>query len=269
MFAIISAPPASALTLQARCADSTRRLRSSRVCAEAGHHASPDSIASTPVPRRSMLGLAATLTGFQPTTGRYNTALAEQISAAGDEDGEVLLLPTSAAPDLSLSEKQVLEYNKRIQAQNRVPKEFPLFVREGFNVKILADGYDVSPDGLVTKTFQAGAGEKPSDGQKVIFHYTAYNESGSLIDTSYKQGRPAEMRIGASGMIPGFELSLRLMEVGTKMRVVVPPALGPPTGPSTFFSAKQCEVFDVEVLALKNCQRKQFGMVSNIVCDDV
>lgn len=59
-----------------------------------------------------MLGLAATLTGFQPTTGRYNTALAEQISAAGDEDGEVLLLPTSAAPDLSLSEKQVLSQMK-------------------------------------------------------------------------------------------------------------------------------------------------------------
>jgi hypothetical protein len=28
-------------------------------------------------------------------------------------------------------------------------------------------------------------------------------------------------------------------------------------------------VFDVEVLALKNCSLKQFGMVSNIVCDDV
>ena len=32
------------------------------------------------------------------------------------------------------------------------------------------------------------------------------------------------------------------MRVGTQRRFIVPPALGPPVGPSTFFSAKQCEV---------------------------
>uniref|UniRef100_A0A061R0F0 peptidylprolyl isomerase n=1 Tax=Tetraselmis sp. GSL018 TaxID=582737 RepID=A0A061R0F0_9CHLO len=195
-------------------------------------------------------------------------ALAEQSAQAVDDEGKVELLPKANAAELSLSEKQILEYNKRIQAQNRVPRDFPWFVREGFDVKVLADDFETTPEGLMTRTFQLGAGPRPSDGQKAVFHYTAYNESGSPIDSSYKQGRPAEMRVGASSVIPGFELAIKGMEVGTKMRVIIPPALGPPVGPSTFFSAKQCEVFDVEMLALKNCSRKQFGMVSNIVCED-
>ena len=37
-------------------------------------------------------------------------------------------------------------------------------------------------------------------------------------------------------------------------------------GPSTFFSAKQYEVFDVELLDVKTCVRKGFGMVSTVEC---
>lgn len=50
-------------------------------------------------------------------------------------------------------------------------------------------------------------------------------------------------------MIPGFEEALKSMRAGGRRRVIVPPELGPPVGPSTFFSAKQFEVFDVELLA--------------------
>jgi hypothetical protein len=37
----------------------------------------------------------------------------------------------------------------------------------------------------------------------VVFDYTGYNESGAAIDSSYRQGRPAETRLGIQGLIPG------------------------------------------------------------------
>ena len=49
----------------------------------------------------------------------------------------------------------------------------------------------------------------------------------------------------------GFELGLKSMHVGGKRRMVVPPELGPPTGPSTFFSAKQCEVCGIQGLGFR------------------
>jgi FKBP-type peptidyl-prolyl cis-trans isomerase len=56
------------------------------------------------------------------------------------------------------------------------------------------------------------------------------------------------------------------MKIGGQRRVIVPPALGPPVGPSTFFSAKQIEVFDVELKEVKNCQREGAFMFSRVVC---
>ncbi len=82
----------------------------------------------------------------------------------------------------------------------------------------------------------------PKLGQEVTFQYTGFNESGTVIDTSYRQGVPSKTQLGVGGLIPGFDIALRTMKVGTLRRFIVPPALGPPVGPSTFFSAKQCEV---------------------------
>ena len=69
-----------------------------------------------------------------------------------------------------------------------------------------------------------------------------------------------------TSLTAGFEMGIKDMKVGGQRRIIVPPELGPPTGPSTFFSAKQCEVFDVELQQVKSCQRKQAGMFSTVTC---
>jgi hypothetical protein len=159
-----------------------------------------------------------------------------------DVDGRVFLLNADEAAALTLSERQVLILNERIQKQSRVPKDFPSFIREGFDVKVVAPGYSITPQGIIYKDFTAGSGPLPTEGQEVVFNYAGYNESGTSIDSSYKNGRPAQAQLGISTLIPGFDMGLRTMRAGTTRRFIVPPALGPPVGPSTFFSAKQCEV---------------------------
>ncbi|KAK3003056.1 hypothetical protein RJ639_018017 [Escallonia herrerae] len=72
------------------------------------------------------------------------------------------------------------------------------------------------------------------------------------IDSTYLQGRPAKIRFGTNGLVPGFEEGIGDMRPGGKRRIIIPPELGPPVGPSTFFSAKQFEVFDVELLDVQD-----------------
>lgn len=166
-------------------------------------------------------------------------------------------------------EARLEEENRRIQAINRVPGGFPTFIRDGYNVKIkVSDSYETLPSGLVVFDFIPGNldSPKPQEGQKVIFHYTAYNENGARIDSSYNGGRPLEQVVGIGGMVPGFEEGIKGMHIGGQRRIIVPPELGPPVGPSTFFSAKQFEVFDVELLDILDCRREGFSIASRLVC---
>ena len=192
--------------------------------------------------------------------------------AAGDTildgQGAVRVVGMEVEEDLTVSERQVLEYNRRTQKQNNAPPDFPLFVREGYDMTVLtSDGYQVTPEGLIYKDYVVGSGVEPQDGQQVTFDYTAYNESAAVIDSSYRKGQPASTRLGIAGMIPGFELGIKTMKPGGKRRIIVPPELGPPVGPSTFFSAKQFEVFDVELRTAKTCTRRTIGMFSDVVCE--
>ena len=44
-----------------------------------------------------------------------------------------------------------MEINRRVHKQNNVPKEFPLFVRNGYSIKVVADDYQLAPSGLMFK----------------------------------------------------------------------------------------------------------------------
>jgi FKBP-type peptidyl-prolyl cis-trans isomerase len=160
--------------------------------------------------------------------------------------------------------------NAKIKQFNNAPDDFPTFIREGYEVNVVVpDGYKKTEDGLMFYDFAKGKGSSPGKDQEVTFHYVAYNENGGVIDSTYRKNTPAKARLGIKGMIPGFEEGLSTMKPGGKRRIVVPPELGPPIGPATFFSSKQWEVFDIELLDSKSCSREgglPGGFGSSIVC---
>jgi len=213
----------------------------------------------------SLIALAALLTAPRPAPAKDNP-IGIDPTAPKEVDGKIEMIPRDAAQQLSRTQKQVYDNNLRVQAGNNAPQGFPTFVREGYDMTIIADGYSRTETGLFVQDFESGAGPRPQSGQQVTFNYIAFNESGRVIDSSYRQGQPGQTRLGNGVLIPGFEEGLATMNVGGRRRIIVPPSLGPPVGPSTFFSAKQFEVFDIELLDVKTCERVQSGMFSKVVC---
>lgn len=229
--------------------------------------------ASSTAPDTAAAAAEAAPTVAQPAV----TKIAVQTGSSSSIDGQgslsVLLSDDTevAEDELSVTERQALQINRRTQKQNNVPPDFPLFARDGYDMTILvSNGYKVTEEGLIYKDYVVGSGPTPSDGQQVSFDYTGYNESGGVIDSSYRKGAPSSMRIGVPGstVVPGFELGVKTMAVGGKRRIIVPPELGPPVGPQTFFSAKVYEIFDVELRSSKTCVRRTVGMFSDVVCTD-
>eukprot|EP00468_Gymnochlora_sp_CCMP2014_P009694 CAMPEP_0167761502 /NCGR_PEP_ID=MMETSP0110_2-20121227/12212_1 /TAXON_ID=629695 /ORGANISM="Gymnochlora sp., Strain CCMP2014" /LENGTH=264 /DNA_ID=CAMNT_0007648201 /DNA_START=59 /DNA_END=853 /DNA_ORIENTATION=+ len=204
---------------------------------------------------------------------RQRKALAEAETKAEkiqyDDGSSLLIYSRESLEDLRQKDPVV---RQRLNAPGRgsIPKQgFPYFVRDGFSMKMfIEDDFSRDADGLTFKVLAAGkvGGVKPKDGQKVIFDFTAYNEGGEQIDSSLRKAEPPAAKIGLGTIVPGVELALKDMTVGERRRVVVPPNLGPPTGPSTFFSAKQFQTFDIELKDIKTCVEKQTLFVTNEEC---
>jgi FKBP-type peptidyl-prolyl cis-trans isomerase FklB len=112
------------------------------------------------------------------------------------------------------------------------------------------EGIVTLPSGLQYKIIKEGDGKKPVDGETVQVHYRGTLIDGTEFDSSYKRGEPASFEIGK--VIPGWTEALKLMPVGSRWRLFIPPDLaygdkgaGNAIGPNTTL------VFEVELLAIE------------------
>ncbi|MFQ5525685.1 MAG: FKBP-type peptidyl-prolyl cis-trans isomerase [Thermoanaerobaculia bacterium] len=111
------------------------------------------------------------------------------------------------------------------------------------------EGVVTLESGLQYKVVTNGAGSLPVSSDTVRVHYEGRLIDGTVFDSSYQRGQPAEFQV--TGVIQGWIEALQLMKVGSKWELYIPSALaygqrgqGPKIGPNAVL------VFDVELLEI-------------------
>jgi len=83
-------------------------------------------------------------------------------------------------------------------------------------------------------------------------HYTGYLADGKIFDSSVERGEPIEFPLGQGMVIPGWEEGIALMNVGDKLRLVIPFNLAyGEAGRPPMIPQKADLTFDVELIEVK------------------
>lgn len=146
-------------------------------------------------------------------------------------------------------------FTQRMQARLQAHASLAGGKNEAEGVAFLAKnkavkGVYTTPSGLQYMVLRQGAGPKPKAGEHVRVNYRGTLLDGTVFDSSYDRGEPAEF--GLDQVIPGWSEGVAMMPVGSKYRFWVPGNLaygakGTPGGP---IGPNATLVFDVELMAI-------------------
>jgi len=112
------------------------------------------------------------------------------------------------------------------------------------------EGVVTLPSGLQYKILKAGNGNMPTGADTVECNYRGTLINGTEFDSSYRTGKPAAFRV--SGVIPGWTEALKLMPVGSKWQIFIPPHLAyGERGAGQVIGPNSTLIFEIELLAIK------------------
>jgi FKBP-type peptidyl-prolyl cis-trans isomerase len=163
--------------------------------------------------------------------------------------GEKLLM-TQAELRETMNTFQAELRQKQIEA-TRVAAENNKTAGDAFLAENKAkEGVVTLPSGLQYKILKAGDGKTPTDADTVECQYHGTLIDGTEFDSSYSRGQSATFKL--SGVIPGWREALKLMPVGSKWQLFVPPQLaygergaGRDIGPNATL------IFEVELVGIR------------------
>lgn len=85
------------------------------------------------------------------------------------------------------------------------------------------DGIIIRPSGLQIRIIKRGDGDLPDPTSMVAVHYEGRLVDGTIFDSSYARGEPAEFPV--NGVIKGWTEALILMQVGSEWEIAMPASI--------------------------------------------
>lgn len=105
------------------------------------------------------------------------------------------------------------------------------------------------PEDLRIAQLIKGSGETVVSGDNVTMHYTGFLwDGGSKFDSSWDKGSPAQFEVSKGKLIDGFLSAVVGQQVGSRVVVVIPPALGYGEQASATIPANSTLVFVIDIL---------------------
>ena len=110
------------------------------------------------------------------------------------------------------------------------------------------EGVKVLESGLQYEVLLEGNGSIPTDNDEVQVHYHGTLVDGEVFDSSVERGEPSSF--GVSGVINGWTEALKLMNVGSKWKLSIPPDIAYGENGSNSIGPEETLIFEVELLGI-------------------
>jgi FKBP-type peptidyl-prolyl cis-trans isomerase len=161
-----------------------------------------------------------------------------------------------ATPVLAPQEMQAVqkEFAAKMQAQQMAKMEEMKAKNKAAGDAFLEEnkkkeGVIVTTSGLQYQVLQKGEGDNAKATDTVKVEYTGTLMDGTEFDSTAKHGEPAEFQVGQ--VIQGWSEALQLMNVGSKLHLVIPSELAyGENGAAPKIEPNSVLVFDVELISI-------------------
>lgn len=146
-------------------------------------------------------------------------------------------------PD-SLIDPMINAYQHSLRRTTAQQQERQLFDR--LRVK---PGMGVFPNGVYYVVLTPGKGARPLDTDSILVHINAQLTDGTVVEDTYKTGKPFAATINS--FFPGLNEALSLMQPGSKWQLFVPAALAYAEKGTAGIPPYSALILEVELLEVK------------------
>lgn len=122
-----------------------------------------------------------------------------------------------------------------------------------FSISIFSQSHDTitTNSGLKYLILSKGTGVRAELNKNVEVHYTGFLTDGKVFDSSVERGDPIEFILGTGQVIAGWDEGIALMNVGDKLRLIIPSNLAyGEKGAGKIIPPNSTLIFDVELISI-------------------